>query len=919
MSPIFGKKSPSDSQNENSDDHKDRASMDINLNRQDSSQPPSARPSLPRGLPRDNATNGMQTGNDNTDHDDSLSPIANKPMINHGQSHIDDNEHPVFKKIAEQERLLKARYPQGGVRARRVITTEILINTPPKFFEKYHEFVQEATQKVKIAVNERGRSDDLSRVLDDPANNALQEDIYYFIDGLISTEMEAAPFMKKVERSIVRTLILDEVIGFGPIDPLWRDKNVDEIIIHGPNSVKVEIKGELKRVPGVYFSDHFHVEDLLETKIFKNSNKKPSQSTPMVKSNLPDKSRVFVTHRAVSPDGPNINIRKHPERYWAPEDMVRFGSSSEEMMTYIGNLIYKGASCLVVGGTHSGKAVTLDTLINTVDGQKSMREIQVGDVVFDHNGITGAVTDKFPQPERQVYALVLSNREVTFCDIEHNWFVHDTHEGTQKVMTTGELIDAGVTNDGRFVIPHLSSPVTYDSMDNELETHPYKKGLALGYTSSIPDFLSTLPSQDNEFRSKLVSHGVIEENGEIAQLREVARQYVGPSLIEDSYKFSSIHNRRMLLAGLVDAIGYIDYSTATWNLSVCSEDLAQDINLLASSLGMCVQVSAEKTVDYVHEGMRVVDQKMWDVMITSRESLGLRSHWSKMVEDFEMYEEEISENETLSIISVAPVEDRVEEMACISVDTPDRTYTVGNGFTTTHNTTLLNAFTGFYKENVNIVTMEDNIEMKVNPRKMKAAALQTRPVSEDGSKATNVTMTDLVKASTQMRPDVIIVGEVTGTEALDLLEVLNTGHAGSSTIHANSAQAAVPRAVMLATRTDLVNREAALEMFSQAFDFIVVTKYSTIDGSRRIVNVSEVGREVKFVDGRLSLETRTLWDFQDHGLDENGKIQGSWVQKGELSPERIREKQLGIERDLTWEQLKQISSVPEEYQPKNED
>ena len=233
------------------------------------------------------------------------------------------------------------------------------------------------------------------------------------------------------------------------------------------------------------------------------------------------------------------------------------------------------------------------------------------------------------------------------------------------------------------------------------------------------------------------------------------------------------------------------------------------------------------------------------------------------------------------------------------------------GGTSSGKTSLLNSLTGFYKPKVRILTLEDNLERKPNPKKYLAPPMECKTATSDSDNG--VSMRDLVKASLQLRPDVIIVGEVTDDAAFDLAQALNTGHAGASTIHANTAEAAIPRISSLIAQGGLATIEGSLDMIAAAFDIIVVTKHFPVDGSRRIVSVEEVGTTPVNIDGRLTLETKPLWKFFEQGLDENGKIVGEWRRLGQLSDKRREQKNLNIEKDLTWEELKELSSIPEGY------
>lgn len=517
-----------------------------------------------------------QLFNESDDEEDELRKA--KEVSGFGSSYQTENSDPILEMIRRNVKELRQKYPTGGVKASRYITTEVLLKASSTYFDKYLEDVARGVDFVRTELADRGISETVKIAQDNPTDDILQDKSFYSVHSLAS-EFMSKLFWRDEHRSIVLALICNEIVGFGRLEPLWRDRSIDEIMCNGPKDVQIEIRGEIIKVPACYFDNQKHLMDLIN-RLYGAIGKTVTLTTPLVKGRLHDKSRMFAVHETLAPDGPNFSIRRHPEAYWTPKDLVERGSSSEEMMAYIGNLIYKGTTAVVVGGTHSGK------------------------------------------------------------------------------------------------------------------------------------------------------------------------------------------------------------------------------------------------------------------------------------------------------------------------------------------TSLLNAVTGFYKPNVRILTLEDNIEMKPNPKKFLAAAMECRPAAVDRSSDRGVTMRDLVKSSLQLRPDVIIVGEVTDDAAFDLCQALNTGHAGASTIHANSASEAIPRIASLITQSGMANLDSSLDLIASAFDIVIVTKHFPIDGSRRIVSVDEISYQPIEVNGRLTLKTYPLWKFVDQGLDSNGMVTGYWEQVGDISKERRERKILDIEEDLSWEALKELSSIP---------
>lgn len=472
---------------------------------------------------------------------------------------------------------LKAKHPAGGLKASRFITADILMSAPPAYFDRFDEDVEKAVRWVQTALAGKEMSDVVSNAMQNPTDDAIQEQAFRTVMNFTIEFMERVNY-RGIEKEIVKSLICNEIIGFGKLDPLWRDRKIDEILANGPRDIQVEISGQLNRVPACRFKNESHMMNLLE-RLFGAIGKSVTKTTPLVKGRLHDNSRMFAVHSSVAPLGPNFSIRRHPEKYWTPVDLVDRGSASEELMTSIGNLIYKGCSFVVIGGTSTGK------------------------------------------------------------------------------------------------------------------------------------------------------------------------------------------------------------------------------------------------------------------------------------------------------------------------------------------TSLLNAMTGFYRKDVRLLTLEDNLEMKPNPNKLLAAAMECKPGAVDRPNDRGVTMRDLVKASLQLRPDGIIVGEVTDGATYDLCQALNTGHFGASTIHANSEFDGIYRIASLVAQSELVSADGALPLIAAAFDFIIQLEHFPIDGSRRIVSISEVSPyPVQDASGRQSLPLNRLWKFVDDGTID-GKVTGHYEQVGQMSEIRSARRHLNIERDRTWAELKELSKI----------
>lgn len=201
---------------------------------------------------------------------------------------------------------------------------------------------------------------------------------------------------------------------------------------------------------------------------------------------------------------------------------------------------------------------------------------------------------------------------------------------------------------------------------------------------------------------------------------------------------------------------------------------------------------------------------------------------------------------------------------------------ISSGGTGTGKTTTLNVLSSFIPDNERIVTIEDAAELQLHQKHV--LRLESRPPNIEGKG--EVTIRDLVRNALRMRPDRIIVGEVRGGEALDMLQAMNTGHDGSiSTVHANAPRDVLSRleTMVLMAGLDLPIR-AIREQVSSAINLIVHLNRLK-DGTRRFISITEVqGMEGDII----TLQDLFLFDFS-MGIDSQGSFKG-WIKSTGLRP-----------------------------------
>lgn len=165
-----------------------------------------------------------------------------------------------------------------------------------------------------------------------------------------------------------------------------------------------------------------------------------------------------------------------------------------------------------------------------------------------------------------------------------------------------------------------------------------------------------------------------------------------------------------------------------------------------------------------------------------------------------------------------------------------RANVVVSGATSSGKTTLLNALTACVPATERIVTLEDIAELRIATEHV--VRLEARPPGDDGPPP--VPLGDLLRAALRLRPDRLVVGEVRGPEAFDLLQALNTGHDGSlATVHANSPADTLRRLAAMTTQSGVVSWEVSRELAHAAIDAVVHVERRP-DGRRRIVEIAEV-------------------------------------------------------------------------------
>jgi len=191
------------------------------------------------------------------------------------------------------------------------------------------------------------------------------------------------------------------------------------------------------------------------------------------------------------------------------------------------------------------------------------------------------------------------------------------------------------------------------------------------------------------------------------------------------------------------------------------------------------------------------------------------------------------------------------------------------GGTGSGKTTLLNVLSSFVGNEERIITIEDAVELRLKQEHV--ISLETKSVNYD--QVGEVTIRDLVRNSLRMRPDRIIVGEVRGKEAFDMLQAMNTGHDGSlTTLHANGCRDALNRLETMILMGEIELPIKAIRGYIESAIDLVVSVERLSDGKRKVTSISEI---VGF-DGE-KIELKEIFGFIKHGLTENREVNGEFI------------------------------------------
>ncbi|MFL0247779.1 CpaF family protein [Candidatus Clostridium stratigraminis] len=200
----------------------------------------------------------------------------------------------------------------------------------------------------KIIINEAKKDDDVENII--PKIDSIAQKI-------IDTEDNS---FKTVDTKKVVEELINDVTGFGPINPLLLDEDISEVMVNGINMVYVEKSGKIV-LTDVRFRDNDQIMNVID-KIVSPLGRRIDESSPMVDARLPDGSRVNIIIPPLALNGPTITIRKFAKEPYTIHNLIQFGTISADMAKFLDACVKARLNVLISGGTGSGKTTTLNVL-----------------------------------------------------------------------------------------------------------------------------------------------------------------------------------------------------------------------------------------------------------------------------------------------------------------------------------------------------------------------------------------------------------------------------------------------------------------------------------------------------------------------------------------------------------------------------
>lgn len=521
-------------------------------------------------------------------------------------------------------------------------------------------------------------------------------------------------------------------------------------------------------------------------------------------------------------------------------DTINYPKQCAEMLEK--SLKEKSGIIIFSAPTGSGKAVLNNTLIPVADDRHyvQIKDIKVGDLVYNRLGSPVKVLGVYPQGKKDVYRVQFTDGRYLDCCKDHlfSYYTQDQkHKHTHgkystspkfNVSTVEELLSHGVSYDGknnrlhlRYWIPN-NQPV--ERKEQNYYLHPYVLGVLIG-DGCLTGRVLTISSNDSFIVEKVSSLLGIENSSKrnsihnynwtfidsgrtlceertrlvqtadvLSEIPELINTHSYEKFIPDLYKSGSIEQRYELLQGLFDTDGFADKSRARASFSTTSKQLVEDIREVLWSLGISSTVKIDNRLSGHHK--HVCYTIYVRTSFQNKKKLFTLPRKLNNIIDYEEYHKTSNKKiRCYDFIGVQSIEKlgRQEDMTCICVDDEEHLYQVSNQYIVTHNSSTMaaciNTFSqkGGVLDNTVWVTMEDPVEYSFHCTE--SFKITQKEMGEDFRN-----FADGIKLSLREHPNCILVGEIRDRESISsTIEASRTGHLTMTTFHADDVAGTLRR------------------------------------------------------------------------------------------------------------------------------
>jgi pilus assembly protein CpaF len=721
------------------------------------------------------------------------------------------------------------------------------------------------------------------------------------------------------DRSELINIILDETVGLGPIETLMRDSSISDILVNwvkhddeaggGQARVYIERRGIIYPAPEIWFENRDHLLHIID-RIVSPIGRRIDESTPMVDARLRDGSRVNAVISPLAVDGALLSVRRFRDEPFLIDDLLAMQTLTPSMAEFLKACVVARQNILISGGTGSGKTTLLNALATFIPARERVVSVEdAAELRFHHTHPHVARLEARPPN-------VENQGEVTIRQLVRNALRMRPDRIVVGEVRGAEALDMlqamNTGHEGSLTTVHANSPrdaftrletmVLWAESAKELPLVTIREQLASALDIVVQ--LERLPTGERK----------------IVRISEVQGVRHGETILRDLFVFHR---------GVSDAGEPIGEFTATGAFPRCLSKIEPRpgslrhlfvSDYLRKTLGPDILLNPAITEIMINGPHNVWVEERGSLRpvpeVRFRDNAHLLNAINTIVAPLDRQLDELHPtvdaslpdddrfpgggriNAVLNPISlVGPVltirrfnhvpwtlERLVESgsmtaemakflQACVRA----RRNILISGGTGGGKTTLLGAIAkeiNLHRER--LITIEDTAELRIGGPQDNVLKLEARPPDRFGEG--EVTIRQLVHNALRMRPDRIVVGEVRGAEALDMLQAMNTGHEGSlTTVHANSPRDAFTRLetmVLWASEAEALTLPAIRRQLCTLN--IVVHQARLADGSRRVVAISEVDG----IDERDHIQVHDIFRFEQTGIDTDDRVVGSHVQTG---------------------------------------